>query len=410
MERTVAIGNFDAMMQQMNTMQMAQAQARQQAVGPALTPCSGTDPGTLIIADFFQPSNDPVYSHGEMVNISARRDGFQGPVRTLAQPNGTQRVESANLAKNALFNPKLTPEQSRNAVAFYAKNQALDVLESQTRMVDSASASGAKNSVLNLSMGGSVAQTTGNLYVLASGAWDPKETQKVRDGCLPVAKNLAQAYDLSIAKLTSSDPKISGPERARLQAALAGNISGSLAKDAEVTKAEKTFATAVGRFESQKNSVVISSGNEGDIQEQMQKDAHGYQAKGLPKDFETNYLDTPNATMVGATRWFKTSAGPQERVAAYSNVNSGVDIYASGSLDLKKDGKGADTFGTSFAAPRVAAMMASLHKANPNMSSAQIEHLMKTKFTHQLQNGNSSVAVLDFHKYSDFMVGRRSPE
>lgn len=117
---------------------------------------------------------------------------------------------------------------------------------------------------------------------------------------------------------------------------------------------------------------------------------------------------TPAATVVGATRWSNVANGPTEKVAGYSSASSGLAIYASGSLDLQKDGKGAETFGTSFAAPRVAATMATLHKQNPQMSSAQIEHLMKTKFTHQLETSSGSVSVLDYHKSSDLMVGRAS--
>ena len=410
----MAIGAFDNAVYQMQQMQAQQAALdglrRQNSVGPTLTPESGAAPGSLIIADFYETTPGNTLSHGEMVNTSARQNGFQGPVRTLAQPLNFVRNQEQQTAKGVLFNPNSTPEQARSAVSNYSRSQALSVLESQTNVVNTATQSGAKNSALNISMGGSVAQSTNDLYMLASGAWDPKETQEVRDGCLPFAKNLASAYGVDLSKLTSSDKKVAGPERAKLQSALANGISSSLGSDSEVGQAKRAFATSVGRFEANKNSVVISSGNEGDYQEQMQKDAHGVAAKGMPKDFETNHLDTPEATMVGATRWFNSKGGPQERIAAYSNVNSGVDIYATGSLDLKKDGKGADTFGTSFSAPKVASMMASLHKANPQMSSAQVEHLMKTKFTHQLQGDSGNVSVLDYSLSSDFMVGRKSPQ
>ena len=396
--------------QQMHTMhlQMQQMQ-RQQKVGPPLEqmPTGSVPAGSLIIADVFTPSQpEDKFSHGEMVNMSAVRDGFKGQVFTQAQPGSTVRDSRQLQAEGRLFDPKATPQQTRENVAEYARNNALSILESQTQLINGASDSGAKNSALNISAGGSVGFQTLSLYADAAMAWNPKLPKGSQEAGLTAATNFAEAYGLDVNKMTSSDPKISGPERARLQEALAKGVDGSLQSSPEVAKAKREFTTAVGRFESGRNSVVISAGNEGNFAQQLAEDSHGYAAKTLPKSFTTNFLDTPAATMVGATRWNNGNSGAQEQVADYSNVNSGVDIYASGSLSLNNNQK-ADTHGTSFAAPRVAATMAALHKQNPQMSSAQIEALMKQSLTHSL-NGSAggSVSVLDYQKSSDFMVGR----
>jgi hypothetical protein len=420
-----ADGHFRAMEQ----MRAFAALQRQASVGPAIAPalCEQTKvpAGSLIIADFFEasPPQDPnnirpteKFSHGEMVNMAARQNGFKGSVMTQVQPGATQRYTNQTKAEESFFDPKATPEQTRANLASFASNGALGLLESQTQVVNGAIASGAKNSALNLSVGGSTASLTERAYSSASMAWmkpDPKYSPEVNERAradgLVAATNFAEAYGLDVNKMTSKDPKVAGPERARLQEALMNGIDGSLAKNPEVRKAKQDFTTAVGRFESGRNSVVISSGNEGSIIGRMAKDSHGYKAKDIPKTFDTNFLDTPEATMVGATRWTNGSAGLKERVAGYSSNDSGVDIYASGSLSVSgkqvKDGEG-----TSFAAPRVAATMAELHKKHPNMTSAQIESFMRQSLTHPLNTSSGgTVSVLDYHKSSDFLVGRRQP-
>ena len=401
----VAFNNFQQMQFQA---QAAQAKARQMNVGiPLDMMANGSVPGgSLIIADTFTPSNpNDKLSHGEMVNMSARGNGFKGNVLTLAQQGAEATSSKAFDADGQLLFAKHTPEETRKLVASYGTNDATALLQRQTKMVDMATASGAKNSALNISMGGSVASQTAKLYSEAGMAWNPKLSPEAQAAGKTMATNLAGAYGLSVDKMMSSDPKISGPERARLAESLAKGLDGAVSGSPEVAKAKRDFATSVGRFEAGRNSVVIAAGNEGDYAQQIGDDAHGNRPSKLPKSFNTNFLDTPAATMVGATRWSQGASGPVERRAEYSNVNSSVDIYASGSLSTNGDQK-AEDHGTSFAAPRVAATMAALHKANPKMSSSQIEGLMRNSLTHSLNTGGGDVSVLDYGKSSDFMVGR----
>ncbi len=401
---TVAIGNFDAMMHQMNNLQ---------AMQNARPPLAQTKPaaGSLFVSDGFRSDQSQPLDHGDKVVLTAQRDGFRGPVlrqQTFVSPH----AHTADISEQKFFQRNADPTVTREAIQGVGRGYALLTLDSKTRAVDSATASGAENSALNLSQGWTNAKAAWRIYNTAAGAWDPKATPEIREGSQIVAQNLAALYDLDTNKLSSENPKIAGPERAKLQQNLMTELENATRGDCQVVSAQTAFRTAVQRFESNRNSVVIAAGNDNEVLSDFKKDAHGYTPSNIPKDFNTNFLATPEATMVGATQWFKgqNGSGPTERIASYSNRTGGIDLYASGSVDLLKDGNPAETQGTSYAAPRVAAMMASLHRANPNMSSAQIEHLMKTKFTHQLENGNSSVAVLDFHKYSDFMVGRRSPE
>lgn len=396
----MAIGGLDSAINQMQTMQMMRQ-------APTRPPAAGS----LFVSDSFRNNPGQPLDHGDKVVMAAQRDGFQGPV-LRQQTFQSVHEQTIGRSESAMFRRNASPQDTRAAIQGVGRGYALMVLDSKTGAVNSATASGARNSAINLSQGWSNAKSAGRIYFTAADAWNPEATPEVRAQSQSVANNLARLYNLDMAKLSSTNPRVSGPERAKLQQHLITELEGATRDNPQITSAQSAFRTAVQRFESNRNSVIISAGNDNGVLGDFKKDAHGFALSNVPRDFNTNFIATPEATLVGATRWFRGAQGqgPTERVAGYSNRTGGVDIYASGSLDAIKDGIPAETQGTSFAAPRVAAMMASLHKANPNMSSAQIENLMKTRFTHQLQNGNSSVAVLDFHKYSDFMVGRRSPE
>lgn len=282
----------------------------------------------------------------------------------------------------------------------YAKNSALFSLEGQTHALNHATSSGARNSVLNMSQGDSLAGITSRIYFDAAAAWNPNAQAKHQQEGEVAAKNLATAYGLDYSRLSSSDPKVSGQERSRLQQAIMNGVESGFTGSPEVAKATKDFATAVGRFESGHNSVVIAAGYSGNVLSKLEKDANGCPPGKVPADFDNSFLDTPEATLVGATHWRSSGGQLTESVADFSGNNSGNDLYASGSVGLKQP-KSAETFGTSFAAPRVAATMATLHRQNPNMSSSQIEGLMMSNFTEQLYTGNGPIAVLDHQKSSD---------
>ena len=56
--------------------------------------------------------------------------------------------------------------------------------------------------------------------------------------------------------------------------------------------------------------------------------------------------------------------------------------------------------GTSYASPRVAAVMAELHGRNPDLSSRQIENLMMQNLTYELPQSGGSIDVLDLREAS----------
>ena len=401
-----AIGSSFALEQQMLQMQQMQLQHRKNSVGPDIS--SGKPPaGSLIISDFFTPSEPgDKFSHGEVVNMAARQNGFRGPVFTADQPmssmGATQAISSAEMI---LTDPSANREDILRAVSQRTNAQAMSLVETQTQAVKNATASGAKNSVLNLSMGGSKAGYATDLYSQASLAWDDKASADNRAYGATVAGNFAKAYDLNMDSLQSTDPKISGPERAKLQQNLIKHVDHTIENSSGLKTAKQAYTTEVRRFESGNNSVVISAGNHADDSNDMIKDAAGTPVMA-PKDYEKNLLEIPEVTSVGATRFMDDKGGVKERTAQYSSRSEGVDIYASGSVDYDGDQK-ADNWGTSFSAPRVAGTMAELHRQNPSMTSSQIENLMRNRLTHDLNSGSGQIQVLDYQKSSDFLVGRK---
>ena len=371
-----------------------QAKVRQENVGPALGTGGEAPPaGSLIIADNFIPSReDDRYGHGEIVNLAALQNGFKGDVFTRTQPFTLNTFHAQTQAESVLSNPQAKADEVLRAVSQKASAMAAGNLEAQTKVANEAAASGAKNTALNISMGTSKSSVTADLYGHAAMAWNPKSNEHAQEAGMVVAGNLAKAYSLDLSKLQSTDPKVAGPERLKLQQHLVRHVDQSFEKSPLVQGAKKRWKEAVNKFESGNNSVVISAGNSGKEGDTLVKDAHGSRVR-VPRDFEKNVLEIPEVTSVGATRWFKTKDGLKEFKAKYSSRGTEVDLYASGSVDTDNDGK-ADTFGTSFAAPRVAATMAWLHKNHPKLSSSKIEQLLRKQMTHKLGRED----VLDHRK------------
>lgn len=394
------MNNFSINNNQLNMMRMQQdARTRQAKTGPALETAQSPQ-GSLIIADSFTPSSHTL-SHGELVGGAARQAGYKGQILTTtgSGPGGAE-INAISSAQRTLSSSQSTPRDVLRAVDKYTAAETVALMDGRTKVLNNATAKGTRNSAINMSQGGSKAQAVDRLYGPAALAWNAKDPEAKALG-QSIAGNYAKAFDLDMSKLESSDPKVSGPERAKLQTALSRRVDRTLAKHPKVTEAKQNWSQAVKDFESGNNSVVIPSGNERDFTKRLNADLNG-QKVGRPRDFEQNLLETPEVTSVGATRWYKNEDGLKEVQSDYGSRGQGVDIYASGSMDTNKDGV-ADTFGTSFAAPRVAATMAELHKRNPGMSSSQVENLMRQQLTHNLETPGGNIEVLDYARTANFL-------
>lgn len=368
-------------------------------IGKPLTPAQKPEPGSLIIADTFQgtTTDEP---HGVIVNRAAMQQGFKGQVYTQASPSYLD-PRYAPLSLQVVSGQEGSKERVISVIRKDAARQATQLLQLETNNLNDASKTGAKQTVVNMSSGVSKASIAGRLYSEASCAWTKSSPYLEQSAKLKI-KDYAMAFNLDASKLQSSDPKVNGPERAKLQQALVDQVSQGMDGSPEVAGAKKSFLAAVKGFESKHNSVVISAGNEGDVLTNFKKDNGGRNLR-LPKDFDENVLQNSEVTSVGATRWYGAEQLRETR-ANYSSKNGGVDVYASGSVAGTKDANKAENFGTSFAAPRVAAAMAQLHKDNPSMSSAQVEALLKKNLTHSLATPQGQLEVLDFGKTASYLA------
>jgi len=400
------------------------AQAMMSARNQQLMQAGGGAPvkppaGSLILHDSFDPGSPPPElglmpppfqskvtaqsPHGEQVRHAAQADGFSGPGIEHMQMDNPD-YHNLDVAEARLTGGPLSKEDARQALNYYMASDASSLLNDQARALNENADQGVTNSVSNLSLGTSKASIVENLYATPFGILKSKDPEQVRMA-ENMIKNQATAFELDSSKLLSEDPKVHGPERQLLQQGLIDRTSHVIDTSTTVASARANFDKAVDRFEGQNNSVVIAAGNEGQVRERLEAMNHGLPLK-TPADFSKNVLENDAVTSVGATRWREKDGELSESRARYSSNSEGVDIYASGSLGFQDSTK-AETFGTSVAAPRVAAAMTELHKLNPSMSSSQVESLMKQRLTHSLNTGNGDIQVLDYSKNFEFLKNGR---
>lgn len=351
----------------------------QQKLG--LTPRQALKPsGSLIVVDQFMPQSYPgmpvEIPHGALVRQSALDTGFRGnlvnsPTDMAFTPQPLVKRQHELMLE--LAEPNLSPERTRALLAEQAEVGHLALLHKTTERLEGLTEAGVRNSAVNFSQGASKASAVQSAYVNAISGRQ--------------SDNITRALGVDPDKMFSQDPKVSVPERLRLQQGLTDLISKSLDESARLKESQAKYQRAVQNFEKQHNSVVVSAGNEGDVANQLVDITEGQRIR-LPQNWQNNVLVTPEVTSVGALKG--------NRISSYSNRDSEVDLYANGDVTLP--GQQEVSEGTSFAAPRVAAGMAALHGKYPQLSSAEVEARLKSQLTK-----GGSVASLDEEKTRQFL-------
>lgn len=397
-------GQNQMMLMQAQQMQQMQQMANQLSVGqPFGKQMEGAIPaGSLLISDGFAPMEVGLPAHGQVVDRAAEEMGFRGQVFTDEQP-ASMASRTAQNSLHELGTPNLNKDDVRRYLASYAEGTARGLVETQITAAHRAIESGARHSTLNISSGTSKARLTNDLYQMAALSWTAEDPEVAETGDI-FLENYATAFELNTDKLKSNDPGISGLERKKLQQGLIDHVSSTLDNSRELAQAKQEWKGVVSEFEGRHNSVVVSVGNQGDLLREFKKDNLGLDLQ-VPEGFEDNVLANDEVTTVGATRWFRTDNGLREYQANYNSNSDQTDIYASGSVAWNTPEQ-ADIWGSSFSAPRVSVTMAQLHKDNPDLSSDQVEALMKKSLTHELETESGSITVLDYHLASDYLVGR----
>lgn len=399
-------------MQQMQLQQMrlrmSQNGSAGQSGGTEIQGTQGNLPnqaGTLYVNDTFTPWGAEV-PHGTYVVGAARQQGFRGHIvgtnRSASGPGPVDRQAMAH--ETDLQTPGRSTRQTIADLRAWAGTNAASLLEQESNHLDRLTRSGAHNSAVNMSQGQSKASNVEQLYLKLMPALrlNRNENDPRFAGANAMLENIASAAGLDMQKLRSSDEKVRNAERGRMTQFLINQVSAGMDSNPTLAASRQRWNTSVRNFEARHNSVVISAGNEGRSLSDLME-AHGGYRLSAPSDFSRNVLQNNAVTSVGSTRQGSTTGNVNR--AEYTSNSNGIDVYANGGTGYYQ-GNGQEVDGTSFAAPRVAAMMAELHRRNPNMSSAQVENLVQQQLSRNTTDRGTRMFVLDDQRTSSFLAGR----
>lgn len=278
------------------------------------------------MCDQFTPAAAGEPPHGMMVAQVAAQIGFRGKVIAVSfdddqDPRQQELQGRIGQAVQGWGEADSPAEIQRNLLqSFVATRMA--ALDTATRRLLALREAGARQCVLNLSVGSSAAMCAAAVLPMLS---DPQAQAQ-----------LQRAF---------------GEE---WRSGLMQTAESSTHDDALVL-ARDQFAAAVHAFEEAGNSVVVAAGNDGNIPAKL----------GVPAGaaFTRSDLVTPDTTVVGALEG--------GAVASYTSDPSSVTLFVEGAARIP--GLNDSVHGTSFAAPRVSAAMAQLHGQFPTLSSDEIE-------------------------------------
>lgn len=343
---------------------------------------SRLQPGTLVLTDYFESRLPDTPAHGQQVEDSARKQGFQGPLVRREAPENAEILKSRRIT-TYLDQRQYSPAEMRQLIADYTVQSQVGPLKSAAQELDAVREAGLRNGVVNLSRGSGEAQVVEALYGKLQDAWGATASAGQVSAMRRLAK-VAPAFGLDAAQIVASPG-----ERAKLQQALVDAVDRASAESPELAAAQADYDLAVRELEAHRNSVVVAAANSGEILEHMAQDAEGVKPR-ISEDFWRNRLASDDTTMVGGTSG--------ERIGAYTNPDPGIDLYAEGNVF---QGDHLVNWGTSFATPRVSAAMAELHRRHPEMSSAEVEALLAKGLSPVAREGYATAPRLP----QEFLLG-----
>ena len=320
--------------------------------------------------------------HGQVVEEAVRATGYQGPVERSQFPRENMTGDVAHASLEALGRPGMTAEDARAALNRHMVNSQNSTLNGAAQALNQDVRAGVTNSVTNLSYGTGPAGSADAIYRRARQGWEPAPApipgadpgfqamaQSDHERSRNLMTNLANAWGIDPAALSSADPAVHGPARQRFQQNLVDQAQAAT-QDPSVQGAVQNYRRAEQAYTDKNNSVVVSAGNWGDLMRQMGQDNGNREVK-VGQNFQANLLVAPNSISVGSLDLNPATGAPQ--VAGYSNADSRVDLFAYGELG--------NTNGTSYAAPRVAAVAQAVRLENPNASAAEVRQRVMQIFT-----------------------------
>lgn len=316
--------------------------------------------GSLVLSDFFERD-----THGETVARSAEQLGFTGQIVRREAP--TNPLIQWNKKLDAYLDQKqFTPEQMRDFLTRYTLSCQVGTLQSATEDLRAVLEQGMHHSAFNLSRGCGPAQVADALYARVRPA--------LHGGTDAEAVKAAQRFK----KIASAFPQ---SDLATFQQNLLNLTQQS---SPELEKNQQAYDAAVAALEAKHVSVLVAAANSGEVLAKMQADNGGVPLQVGPT-FWNNRLANAQVTTVGGSE------------GAYTNPDPGIDLFADGNA---YESGNLVNYGTSFATPRVGAVMAHLHQQNPDWSSAEVEGYIQQNLSARPSHMDSQKATRLLEKSS----------
>lgn len=356
-------------------------------------------PGTLYLSDFFQSNGPGDIPHGEIVYRSARQLGFEGEVVRSEVPENPLTRKSRRLDSH-LDQRQFSPEEMRQFLSDYSMQCVAGQTQTATQDLRKFLDEGAHHSAINLSRGCSPAQAAEAIYARISPAFSAGDPVASGLAGRRLAK-IAPGLDSKVEELTSSDPAVRRPARLHLQQKLVELVDQAVRTDPTVKQAQEDYESVVAQLAERKVSVVVAAANSGEVLDHFAADTDGARVQ-VSDDFWRNRLASDGVVTVGATRM----RGGQQQVTEYTNYDKGIDFYADGDAYVDHDHpEKLVNYGTSFAAPRLGAVLADTHEKQPDWTNAQVEAFVADQLAaRQLDlKGHSPASALDSARAGQYL-------
>jgi hypothetical protein len=280
---------------------------------PGLRQALKDQPGALVLCDRFEGPS----AHGGLVAQVARQNGFTGKLVALPfEDSGDPRQDEIARLVQAWGDAE-TPPEIRAHLSESMVLTRVSAVHSATQRLLAVTEAGARNVAINFSLGSTPAMCVAAILAMAQ---DPATSEQA-------GGQLRKAFGEDF--------------RAGLV-----DLAGQATHDPRLQEARQEFAQAVRAFEVNHNSVVVAAGNDGKM------------AEWAPA-FALSDLVTPETTVVGALEGGKP--------APYNGES--CTMLAPGGFLVGRE----EVHGTSFAAPVVAAAMATVHGQARDANSAAVE-------------------------------------
>ena len=332
-------------------------------------------------------------THGTKVVNTARAQGYQGTVYPLELRQApTYQSARMDVAAGEVWEKNESRGQLRSALYAEVLSSRVMVLSTLTQDLEFLNQQNVTGTVVNASLGASLAGSVTGILDKRFGEKAAEDKEEGYEG-----KRLCLALDCDREKLISTDKQVARRESHLLLQRLF-DLAESTSDDLEYVAIKSRYHAALQEFVDKGNSLVVSASNDGDVSEALTWLSET--PMELPSRYQVNDLAHPLAVVVGATRADETGV----KVAPYSSDYQGVNFYASGQA------AGGDGQGTSFAAPRVAAVLAQLHFDQQGETSAAIENTLRQKFSTTLQDyeGHQQAPVLNEAAAQEYLFSRPS--